>query len=94
MTTWEERTVLGHLAEAWNLFIAMPQSHPSDKDEFMRAVHAAQNIIASRVAQRADPETWPSYEAEPWDGRQGTPTTPRRHDTRRPLGDGHEPPYK
>jgi hypothetical protein len=35
--------------------------HPSDSAEFVAAIHAAQNIVACRVAQRADPETFPIH---------------------------------
>jgi hypothetical protein len=48
----EETKVLNSLADAWNLFIAMPELHQSDRQEFMQAIHAAQNIIMARPAYK------------------------------------------
>ncbi len=59
MTTPEELVVLEHLAKAWDFFAALRPQHPSDVAEFHSAIHAAQNIVACRVAQRADPATFP-----------------------------------
>ncbi len=53
-----EREVLDHLAAAWNGFLALEHKHPSDRPEFQRAIHAAQAVIATRVAQRVDPNVW------------------------------------
>lgn len=58
-TTEAEIAVLDRLAEAWNLFCRLEPQHGSDLTEFHSAIHAAQNIIGCRVAQRADPETFP-----------------------------------
>lgn len=51
--TLEESHVLEKLGEAWNAFIALPPLHPHDADEYMRAIHAAQNIILAREGLRA-----------------------------------------
>lgn len=61
MTTEAEKNVLTHLASAWNEFVKLPENHPSEREEFMHAIHAAQDILAVRVARRADPETWPTF---------------------------------
>lgn len=47
-----ERLALGHLAQAWDAFCSLPAQHEADKDEFMRAIHAAQSIIYTRLALR------------------------------------------
>ena len=47
-----EKLALGHLAQAWNAFCSLPAQHEADKDEFMRAIHAAQSIIYTRLALR------------------------------------------
>ncbi len=54
--TADEQMALTLLADAANVFNALPVQHPSDADEYVRAIHAAQNIILSRVAYRTDPK--------------------------------------
>lgn len=58
MTTEAEKRVIQHLVNAWNEFRSLDEKHPDDMDEFRYSIHALQNIIAWRVARRADPETW------------------------------------
>lgn len=65
MTSDQEKAVLNHLADAWNGFTAMPSQHPDDVEEFRRGIHACQAIIACRIAQRVDPETWPMRGGDP-----------------------------
>lgn len=52
MITDKEREVVNLLVEAWNKFFELPVMHTSDRDEFMRAIHAAQNIVLSRPTIR------------------------------------------
>lgn len=56
--TVEEHQCLTGLAEAWNKYLALPGRDTNDNVEFMRAIHAAQHMIAVRVARRVNPETW------------------------------------
>jgi hypothetical protein len=56
--TPEERSVIVALAAAWNRFIALPVLHTDDNREFRSAIHAAQNIVAYRVARRVNPDVW------------------------------------
>lgn len=51
--TPEEEKALRLLAEAWNVFVTLPEMHHMDRHEFAHAIHAAQNIILSRVGLRA-----------------------------------------
>lgn len=51
--TVDEETVLQLLGEAWNKFIKLPVEHHADKAEMTLAIHAAQNIILSRVGLRS-----------------------------------------
>lgn len=51
--TEEEKAVVMALAEAWNLFLALPREHPDEVDEFRRAIHAAQDKVGARPAWRA-----------------------------------------
>ena len=53
-----ERAVLDGLADAWNVFVNLPSYHPDEADEMRRAIHAAQYLIARRVAVRVDPDIW------------------------------------
>jgi hypothetical protein len=53
----EEKEVLNLLGEAWNKFLAL-RTCALDKDEFRRAIHACQSIVAVQVARRADPDFW------------------------------------
>ena len=54
----QELAVLNSLASAFNEFVKLDGHHPSDKEEFKRAIHVAQGIIACRVAKRVDPDVW------------------------------------
>lgn len=56
--TGEEQAILHHLTEAFKLFIELDAKHPDDDDEFKEAIHAAQKMIALRVARRVDPYIW------------------------------------
>ncbi len=47
-----ERQTIAKLAEAWNLFLALPSNHPDDMHDFRKAIHDAQRIIMARPAYR------------------------------------------
>lgn len=47
-----ENRVLKLTADVWNAYTRLPVQHPHDADEFMRAIHAAQNIVLARLAGR------------------------------------------
>lgn len=48
----EERAVALKLAEAWNLFAALPVEHGDDVSEFRQAIHAAQGVVLKRPGRR------------------------------------------
>ena len=48
----DEQSCLGLLAQAWNKFLDLEELHPAHKNEFMMAIHAAQNIILARPHYR------------------------------------------
>jgi hypothetical protein len=54
----EELQILNSLADAWNRFVALAKKHPDDNDEFRRAIHQAQQLVALRVARRVNPQVW------------------------------------
>ncbi len=56
--TAEEERVLNHLASAYNGFAALGGHCADDVEEFMKAIHQAQCLVALRVARRADPSVW------------------------------------
>lgn len=56
--TREEIRVLDLLAEAWNVFTALPEFRPGDNTAFQDVIHQAEALVALRVARRANPEIW------------------------------------
>lgn len=54
----EEKAILGWIRHAHEQFIALPETHPSDLKDWVDAVHRLQNLVAFRVARRADPDYW------------------------------------
>jgi hypothetical protein len=46
----EESDLVRKLGECFSDFTKLPVLHPADEDEFMRAIHAAQNIVLARPA--------------------------------------------
>jgi hypothetical protein len=53
-----EKSVLAATAKAWNTWCDLPGRVSDDDVDFMRAIHAAQHLIALRVARRVDPDVW------------------------------------
>jgi hypothetical protein len=56
--TSAEQKVVEALASAWDGFIKLDGKLPGENKEFETAIHAAQYLVAFRVARRADPEIW------------------------------------
>ena len=56
--TEEERNIVMDLVRAWNQFTALPCLGADDRDDFRRAIHEAQRIIAQRALARVYPEFW------------------------------------
>lgn len=50
--TPDEDEVINLLASAWNKYVQLKMLHPSDQEDFMRAIHSAQNIVMSRPVAR------------------------------------------
>ncbi len=51
--TPEEMKCLFALAGVWNMFIALPVQHSLEQQEFMYAIHLAENAILVRPTIRA-----------------------------------------
>lgn len=58
MLTDKEKEILGYLAIAWNAWIKLPELYSDDVNEMKQAIHAAQQLIALRVARRVDRDVW------------------------------------
>lgn len=56
--TEPERQTLMATANCWNLWCSLPERDAADNEEFMRAIHTAQHLIALRVARRVNPDIW------------------------------------
>lgn len=59
--TEQEREVCDYLVGAWNAFVHLESTHPSDTPDFIRAIHECQRIMSARQARRFDPDTWITY---------------------------------
>lgn len=57
----EENEILDLTVEVWNKFAGLEVQHPSDLDDFYRAIHDIQRIVAMRVLRREYPEVFPTY---------------------------------
>lgn len=60
--TEAEKECLNHLVQAWEIFNAMQEKHPSDNTEFCTAIHDAQKMLALRVARRIDTDVWSQWD--------------------------------
>lgn len=47
----EQKEVLSKLGEAWNLYLKIPKDkkHAFDDNDFLHAIHAAQNIMYTQL---------------------------------------------
>lgn len=52
----QELALCDKLADCWNDFLQLEIMHPSERTEFMNAIHSAQNIVMARSAVRAHPD--------------------------------------
>ena len=56
--TPEETELLKKLGESYNLYTVLDKRSEADNKEFVDAIHRCQQLIALRVARRANPEVW------------------------------------
>ena len=59
--TEQELAVLNKLAEAWNLYLTLPEQNPNDRTEFMYAIHQAQNQVLARSGVRQLDRYFPEW---------------------------------
>jgi hypothetical protein len=50
--TEAERRLVEALSDVWNQFVALPEQHPMDRQEFCSGVHRLQEKVAARPALR------------------------------------------
>lgn len=50
--TDQEKQILEKLADAWNLFLELPNEHGDDLNEFRHHIHILQRQIMSRPTRR------------------------------------------
>lgn len=50
--TEDEQRVMGHLARAWDAYVALPRADHHATDQFMTAINSAQSVLALRVVAR------------------------------------------
>lgn len=72
MTSDKEKDICDHLVSAFKGWCDLDDKHPDDVNEFRFHIHALQNMIAWRVARRADPEYWGAANTEPSAREEGT----------------------
>lgn len=48
------------LIAAWNEFISLPQTHPSDIEDFNKGIHDLQKILGMKELRRLIPEKYPT----------------------------------
>jgi len=53
--TKDEKKVLKLLGDAWNAYCELPTKHPCDANEFLLAIHAAENVIMARPEWQGTP---------------------------------------
>lgn len=62
--TSDECRVIDLLADAFIEFKKLPTIHDSDVPEFIHSIHALQNIVMSRLANRVHPEFFRTSQIE------------------------------
>ena len=60
--TFKEQEISDKLVDIWNLFLKLPQNHPSEKSDLGFAVHIIQGLLTARIARREYPDGWPTYD--------------------------------
>ena len=60
----QELEISEHIVEAWNMFTKLEQTHPSDIEDFQKAIHSLQYILGQRVLRRLYPDFWLTHKKE------------------------------
>lgn len=50
--TEEEKEIILDLGMIWSSFLNLPIEHPQEREEFLRIIHQAQNLVAARASFR------------------------------------------
>jgi hypothetical protein len=62
--TRDEAECIYHINHAWGSHSKLPIQHPEDAEEFFRAIHQLQDLMALRTARRDHPEFWKDFTRE------------------------------
>lgn len=54
--TSKEKEVIEKLANAYNIFVTLPDKHVSDDIEFSKYIHILQRHVMARLTRRIHPE--------------------------------------
>lgn len=57
--TEREQAVIENLTEAYNIFVELPNHHPSDCADFTHYIHVLQRHVMARLARRCHLELFP-----------------------------------
>jgi len=57
-----ERALSHKIVQVWNQYLELDNRLETDNLEFMQGIHTMQNILATRVARRANPDLWRTTE--------------------------------
>ena len=59
-TVGAEESLLSDTGKLWDSFIALPEEHPMERQEFASAIHVIQGLLAMRLCRRSHPEIFPT----------------------------------
>lgn len=59
-STADEESLLSDTGKLWDSFIALPEEHPMERQEFASAIHVIQGLLAMRLCRRSHPEIFPT----------------------------------
>jgi hypothetical protein len=62
--TDQEGKVMGSLVIAWNEYVKLERTHPSELNDFADGIHKCQHQLAMKVLRRDYPEGYPTYEGD------------------------------
>lgn len=59
--TEQEGKVMDALVDAWNEFIKLGVTHPTEETDFMDGIHQCQNTLCMRILRRDYLKSYPTY---------------------------------
>lgn len=59
MITVDEDHISNLIVDVWENYLKLEKQHPNDLEEFHRAIHDLQKLMAIRIVRRLYPEKYP-----------------------------------